>query len=238
MKTEGTSDRDHMIRLLRRRGIRDERVIAAMDAIPREQFIPEAFRTDTYGDHPISIGFGQTISQPWMTAFMTQVLELRGSEHVLEIGTGCGYHTAVLAQMAASVVTIEYIPELAAVAEENLRRLGLEKNVTFLSWRWVGRSAGTCSIRRDSGCGRSAEYSPGPAGPTGLRWAAGDSGRLARRSGTSADHEARQRVSIRNCFAVPICAVARQRGLGSVVKTMVPSMSHSGSLGRFVINRK
>jgi protein-L-isoaspartate(D-aspartate) O-methyltransferase len=133
MKTEGTSDRDHMIRLLRRRGIRDERVIAAMDAIPREQFIPEAFRTDTYGDHPISIGFGQTISQPWMTAFMTQVLELRGSEHVLEIGTGCGYHTAVLAQMAASVVTIEYIPELAAVAEENLRRLGLEKNVSFLS---------------------------------------------------------------------------------------------------------
>ena len=133
MKTEGASDRDHMIRLLRRRGIRDERVIAAMDAIPREQFIPEAFRTDTYGDHPISIGFGQTISQPWMTAFMTQVLELRGSERVLEIGTGCGYHTAVLAQMAASVVTIEYIPELAAVAEENLRRLGLEKNVTFLS---------------------------------------------------------------------------------------------------------
>jgi len=118
--------------VLRRRGIRDARVIAAMEVIPREQFIPEAFRTDIYGDHPIPIGFGQTISQPWMTAFMTQVLELRGSEHVLEVGTGCGYHTALLAQLAKSVVTVELITELAEVAEQNLRRLGMGQNVIFV----------------------------------------------------------------------------------------------------------
>lgn len=132
MNSQDSSNRMHMMAVLRRRGIRDRRVIAAMETIPREQFIPEAFRTDIYGDHPVPIGFGQTISQPWMTAFMTQVLELRGTEHVLEIGTGCGYHTALLAQLASSVITVELIPELAEVAEENLRRVGLGRNVVFL----------------------------------------------------------------------------------------------------------
>src|SRR5438105_12729488 len=109
MGSRDNSDRDQMMAVLRRRGIRDIRLLAAMEHIPREEFIPEAFRKDPYGDHPVSIGFGQTISQPWMTAFMTQVLELRGTEHVLEIGTGSGYHTAILAQLAESVVSIEYI---------------------------------------------------------------------------------------------------------------------------------
>ena len=209
MKTEGASDRDHMIRLLRRRGIRDERVIAAMDAIPREQFIPEAFRTDTYGDHPISIGFGQTISQPWMTAFMTQVLELRGSERVLEIGTGCGYHTAVLAQMAASVVTIEYIPELATVAEENLRRLGLEKNVTFLS---------------GDGSGGVPEHAPyhailvaagAPSTPQALLDQLGSDGRLVIPVGSLDDQELRLITRHGNAFqseTVSLCRFVPLRG--------------------------
>ena len=209
MKTEGASDRDHMIRLLRRRGIRDERVIAAMDAIPREQFIPEAFRTDTYGDHPISIGFGQTISQPWMTAFMTQVLELRGSERVLEIGTGCGYHTAVLAQTAASVVTIEYIPELAAVAEENLRRLGLEKNVTFLS---------------GDGSGGVPEHAPydailvaagAPSTPQALLDQLGSDGRLVIPVGSLDDQELRLITRHGNAFqseTVSLCRFVPLRG--------------------------
>jgi protein-L-isoaspartate(D-aspartate) O-methyltransferase len=132
MSSHESSRCEHMIALLRRRGIRDPRVIAAMEAIPREQFVPEKFRTDIYGDHPIPIGFGQTISQPWMTAFMTQVLELRGTEHVLEIGTGCGYHTALLAQLAKSVITVELIAELAEVAERNLRRVGMAQNVVFM----------------------------------------------------------------------------------------------------------
>jgi protein-L-isoaspartate(D-aspartate) O-methyltransferase len=120
-------------RQLRGRGIRDERVLEAMLEIPREEFIPEYNRDGAYSDEPQGIGFGQTISQPYMTALMAQCLELRGTEKVLEIGAGCGYHAAVLGALATRVVTIELIPELAAVARENLERTGRLRNITVIA---------------------------------------------------------------------------------------------------------
>ena len=117
---------------LRRRGIRDERVLTAMDEIPREQFIPVEARVSAYQDAPIPIGFGQTISQPYMTALMAEVLELTGLETVLEIGAGSGYAAAVLGALAARVVAIEIVPALADVARDNLRRSGCGHNVSVI----------------------------------------------------------------------------------------------------------
>ncbi len=116
-------------RQLRARGIWDERVLAAMGSIPRETFVPERQRAHAYGDEPLPIGCGQTISQPYITALMVQSLELKGSETVLEVGAGCGYHAAVLGALAARVITIERVPELAAMARWNLADVA---NVTVI----------------------------------------------------------------------------------------------------------
>jgi protein-L-isoaspartate(D-aspartate) O-methyltransferase len=127
---------------LSRRGIRDPRVLAAMGEIPREEFVPAEARVGAYADNPIHVGYGQTISQPYMTALMAELLQLTGSETVLEIGAGCGYAAAVLAQLAARVVTIELIPALAHLALENLRRTGRGANVTVLAGDgWFGHAA-------------------------------------------------------------------------------------------------
>src|ERR1700690_2205256 len=120
-------------RQLRGRGIRDERVLAAMIEIPREDFVLEDSRAAAYSDEPLGIGFGQTISQPYMTALMVQCLELQGAETVLEVGSGCGYHAAVLGAVAARVITIELIPELAAMARENLANTGRLGNITVIA---------------------------------------------------------------------------------------------------------
>jgi protein-L-isoaspartate(D-aspartate) O-methyltransferase len=117
---------------LRARGIRDERVLHAMRVIPREQFVPAQFRENAYADAPLPIGHGQTITQPYMTALMVQLLELGGTEKVLEVGAGCGYHAAVLGALARRVVSVERIPELAAIAGENLRRNGLDSNIRVI----------------------------------------------------------------------------------------------------------
>jgi len=107
-----------------RRGIVDARVLDAMRKIPREKFVETAFDDRAYGDHPLPIGEGQTISQPYMVALMTSLLELTGAEKVLEIGTGSGYQTAVLAELARRVCSVERIPSLAARARTNLEGLG------------------------------------------------------------------------------------------------------------------
>ncbi len=117
---------------LRRRAIRDERVLAAMLEIPREQFVPPEARVSAYADCPVPIGRGQTISQPYMTALMAESLELTGGETVLEIGAGSGYAAAVLGALAARVVSIEIVPSLADLARENLRRAGRDGNVTVV----------------------------------------------------------------------------------------------------------
>ena len=108
---------------LRRRGIADERVLAAMAEVPRELFVPAARRRQAYSDGALAIGEGQTISQPWIVAFMAASLELEGHERVLEVGAGSGYGAAVLGLLAAEVWTVERIPELAERAAEVLRSL-------------------------------------------------------------------------------------------------------------------
>ncbi len=109
---------------LRSRGIRDPRLLEAMGKVPREEFIAgEDFR-DAYGDHPLPIGAGQTVSQPYIVAAMVEALELRSTDHVLEVGTGTGYEAAILAELAAEVWTIERHEELANKAREILARLG------------------------------------------------------------------------------------------------------------------
>lgn len=115
-----------------RRGIHDQRVLKAMLTIPREEFVAADYRANPYVDAPLPIGHGQTITQPYMTALMAQSLELRGSEKVLDVGTGSGYHAAVLGALARQVISIERIPELGASARENLARTGLDSNVTVL----------------------------------------------------------------------------------------------------------
>jgi protein-L-isoaspartate(D-aspartate) O-methyltransferase len=117
---------------LRKRGIRDPRVLEAMQRIPRKEFIPRDLRGDAYADAPVQIGFGQTITQPYMTALMAQVLELAGGEKVLDVGTGSGYHAAVLGSLAKTVISIERIPELADLARANLKRTGLDGNITVV----------------------------------------------------------------------------------------------------------
>ncbi len=119
-------------RQLRGRGIGDERVLEAMGTIPREEFIPEEFRGASYCDDPVAIGYGQTISQPYMTALMVQCLELEGHETVLEVGAGSGYHAAVLGAVAARVISLELIPDLAEMARRNLERTGRAGNVTVI----------------------------------------------------------------------------------------------------------
>ena len=106
------------------RGIKDPRLIAAMKKIPRHLFVEEALQSQAYSDHPLPIGEKQTISQPYMVALMTETLQLRGKEKVLEIGAGSGYQTAILAELAESVFSIERIRSLAIRARELLYELG------------------------------------------------------------------------------------------------------------------
>lgn len=115
------------------RGISDERVLAVFYKIEREKFVPSDLREDAYGDFPLSIGEGQTISQPYMVALMTQSLELKGCERVLEIGTGSGYQTAILAELSEEVYSVERIKSLAQKAESLLKKLGYSKVKIFVS---------------------------------------------------------------------------------------------------------
>jgi protein-L-isoaspartate(D-aspartate) O-methyltransferase len=109
-----------------RRGIKDQRVLRVMATLPRHLFVPEEMRSSAYQDRPLPIGAGQTISQPYIVAFMTELLELKGPERVLEIGTGSGYQTAVLARLAEQVFSIEIVAELSARAEKTLKQLGIQ----------------------------------------------------------------------------------------------------------------
>lgn len=106
------------------RGIVDEAVLEAMAAVPREKFIPDRYRFDAYGDHPVPIGHGQTISQPYIVALMAEALELKPEDEVLEIGTGSGYAAAVLGKMVRRVYTVERVPELAEEASRRFQALG------------------------------------------------------------------------------------------------------------------
>jgi protein-L-isoaspartate(D-aspartate) O-methyltransferase len=109
---------------IRARGIRDERVLDAMRRVPRHRFVREGDIPVAYGDHPVAVGYGQTISQPYIVAYMTEQLALPAGARVFEVGTGSGYQTAVLAELAGEVYTIEIVPELAESAARLLESLG------------------------------------------------------------------------------------------------------------------
>jgi len=136
--------RDEMVeRDLSGRGIKSERVLEAMRLVPRHRFVPEEQRGAAYQDRPLPIGDGQTISQPYVVALMSELLDLKGGEKVLEIGTGSGYQAAVLSRLAAQVYTIEIISSLAARAQETLTRLDY-RNISvkagdgFFGWEEKG----------------------------------------------------------------------------------------------------
>jgi|SRR5436190_2968047 protein-L-isoaspartate(D-aspartate) O-methyltransferase len=122
-----------LVRRLIEQGIRDPRVLAAFGRVPRRFFVPEEAQAYAEGDHPLEIGYGQTISQPYIVAAMTEALDLQGSERVLEVGTGSGYQTAILAELlplSSTIRTVEIVPELSLRAERTLRELGYD-NVRF-----------------------------------------------------------------------------------------------------------
>lgn len=124
-----TRERENMVNYqIARRGIVDERILDAMHTIPRHLFVPEESQRDAYNDFPLPIGNEQTISQPYIVAFMTNILDLQGNECVLEVGTGSGYQAAVLSLLVKKVYTMERIPALAGKAQKTLQKLGI-KNV-------------------------------------------------------------------------------------------------------------
>ncbi len=144
-----------------RRGVTDPRVLAAMRKVPRHLFVDEALRERAYGDHPLPIGEGQTISQPFIVGLMTELLRLTGAEKVLEVGTGCGYQAAVLAELARRVCTIERLPALAARARATLERLGYT-NV------WVRVANGALGWPEEAPFDRIVVTAGGPAVPPPL----------------------------------------------------------------------
>ena len=108
------------------RGISDPATLEAMQAVPRHEFLPLRLRGEAYGDYPLPIGYGQTISQPYIVAFMTGAIRPRPGEKILEVGAGSGYQAAVLAQMGADVYTVEIVEPLAEMAAQTLERLGYQ----------------------------------------------------------------------------------------------------------------
>ena len=158
-------------RQLRRRGIEDERVLAAMAEVPREEFVPETLRDRAYADSALPIASEQTISQPWIVAAICQALELEGSELVLEVGTGSGYSAAVLALLADHVVSIERHETLARTAREALRRFGAD-NVELL----VGD--GSLGVPERAPFDAIACHATAPAPPAALLAQLVDGGRL------------------------------------------------------------
>lgn len=117
-------DQQGMVALLKRRGIRDERVLEAMATVPRQAFVPESGSQGAYGDYALPIGHQQTISQPYIVALMTEALDTHPGDRVLEVGTGSGYQAAILAEMGMDVYTVERIPELHQMAVRNLQEQG------------------------------------------------------------------------------------------------------------------
>ncbi|WP_193214521.1 protein-L-isoaspartate(D-aspartate) O-methyltransferase [Luteolibacter marinus] len=141
MRGETSQRREMMVaEQIERRGVKDPRVLAAMRKVPRHEFVPAEVQGHAYDDRPLPIGHGQTISQPYIVAFMTEALALEGDEKVLEIGTGSGFQAAVLGELAKQVYTIEIVEPLGRNAAEVLKRLGYDNVKTrigdgFQGWR-------------------------------------------------------------------------------------------------------
>lgn len=126
---------DHQIR---RRGVTDQEVLDAMERVPRHEFVPENYQSQAYTDRPLPIGYGQTISQPYIVALMTELLQLKNTDRVLEVGTGSGYQAAILSEIVADVYTVEIVEPLAAEARERLERLGFSNVHTLQADGYFG----------------------------------------------------------------------------------------------------
>ncbi len=171
-ETRAARERERMVEdQLAARGVRDPRVLEAMRKVPRHRFVEEALRDRAYGDHPLPIGDGQTISQPYMVGAMTQLLRLAGPEKVLEIGTGSGYQTAILAELARRVCSIERLPGLAAAARRILEELGYTNAV-------VRTGDGTYGWPDEAPFDRILVTAGAPAVPTPLFQQLAEGGRL------------------------------------------------------------
>ena len=136
--------RDRMVRTqIEHRGINDENVLRAMRAVPRHAFVPARYVGRAYEDHPLPIGYGQTISQPYIVAYMTELIRPRPGHRVLEVGTGSGYQAAILAEIVDSVYSVEIVPELADTVAQRLARLGYDKVIVksadgYYGWKEHG----------------------------------------------------------------------------------------------------
>ena len=126
LSEELSYQRERMVKLIASRGVRDARVLQAMRDLPRHNFVPLHMRSQAYGDHALPIGASQTISQPYVVAQMTAILEVEPENSVLEVGTGSGYQTAILAKLARRVFSLERVPELAQTAIQRMRELGFD----------------------------------------------------------------------------------------------------------------
>jgi len=160
-----------MVQQVATRGVSDPRVLEAMRRVPRHRFVDEALQDQAYGDHPLPIGDGQTISQPFIVARMTELLGVGGRDKVLEIGTGCGYQAAVLAELAARVCSVERLPKLAARARQMLESLGYT-NV------WVRTANGTFGWPDEAPFDRILVAAGGPAVPPPLFEQLAEGGRM------------------------------------------------------------
>lgn len=157
---------------IRARGIKDKNVIRAMTNVPREAFVPDHLKKFAYDDGPLSIGEGQTISQPYIVALMTQCLELKQTDTVLEIGTGSGYQTAVLLHLAGVVYSVERIPSLAQRAQSTIDNLGLSANLH------ITVADGSCGLPEKAPFDAIIVTSAAPAVPDTLKQQLADTGRL------------------------------------------------------------
>jgi protein-L-isoaspartate(D-aspartate) O-methyltransferase len=176
--------REMLEKQLRRRGVTDSGVLAAMRFVRREEFVPQEFRRRAYDDAPLPIGEGQTISQPYIVAAMTAALHLHGTERVLEIGTGCGYQAAVLSKLANTVFTVESRSELASSAASRLERLGYS-NVH------VHCGDGTLGLPEFAPFDAILVAAAAPAVPEPLRAQLAEGGRLILPVGDAQDQELR-----------------------------------------------
>ena len=182
--------RDVMVRSqIEARGIQDERVLAAMRTVPRHCFLPADLVEEAYEDHPLGIGCRQTISQPFMVALMTQLLELRPEDRVLEIGTGSGYQSAILSELVNEVITIERHAELALQAQQRLHDLG------FLNVQ-VHVGDGTLGWEDAAPYDAIIVTTASPAIPKALKKQLGQQGRLICPTG---DRKAQQLTRIIRC---------------------------------------
>ncbi len=157
---------------IKARGISDENVIRALAEVPREEFVPDHLKKFAYDDGPLSIGEGQTISQPYIVALMTECLEIKNTDRVLEIGTGSGYQTAVLLHIADFVCSIERIPSLAQKAQDKLEALGLASNLK------ISVGDGSCGLPDDAPFDCIMVTSAAPVIPEVLKGQLSESGRL------------------------------------------------------------